>query len=301
MGNVVVQAENYFTVVDRNKMNDKLLPPNNNAKNRWVDPIRSLEEIRLVDKYLQDKIERCVDPVRRKIYARNQLIFIIGTRTGFRVSDLERFTWGLFFTKSGAFYKNAQKIIEMKTGKQREVILTDSVKKAISLYIEMAKPDIDTEEYLFIGKNKKYELYNIGMDKKIIDDADLEITTTLDQFKKSKHRGLSKIQLEDKKLYLDKMKISYSVRRFHITEAGINDIIKDFAEACNLEGNYACRSLRKTYAYRMYRTGLDQGKTDREAINLVQSFLNHSNADITERYLGLRQIQDFGFMNSVEW
>ena len=278
----------------------KKLPPNNKSDRRRVDPIKEVKDIRAIEDYLDTKIKDARNSTSKKIAARNKLLFIVGTRTGFRVSDLERFTWGLIFNMKGEFHTTPESVKEIKTKKIREVILSDTIKKAFLEYIEIVDPDIIKDNYIFIGNKTLYELYNVGTDNKIIDDITMDITTEGYSLK-TKHRGLTKIELEEKKKYLDRMNIRYSVRRFHIGDAGIEDMIKAATNACNIKGHYACRSLRKTYAYRAYQQALEIGMYEIDALDLVRDFLNHWNSRTTLKYLGLSHERDLKFMNDCEW
>ena len=310
----VIDLSERFGVIDGNK-GGRTLPPNNNAKTRWVDPIRTKEEVDNVKDFLSRRIMCAQNSTQKKVAARNQLLFAIGIDTGLRVSDLERMTWGLIFNARGEFYsdKNTQNHFERKTEKMKKIYLTDRIKKAVKEYIELVDPDTSKDEYIFLSQHKRYELFNVGADNIVIDDETIDINTEFyveneyenkkkDMVRaKLKHRGLTKEQLDVKKAYLDQMKIPYSVRRFHITEAGIDKMIKMIVNACDLKGNYACRSLRKTYAYKMYNHALSCGMNELMALEKVREFLNHKNPMDTMRYLGIKQQEDFDFMNSCEY
>lgn len=70
----------------------------------------------------------------------------------------------------------------------------------------------------------------------------------------------------------------------HITVKRVGQIIKEVMTKLNIAGNYASHTIRKTFAYMLYRaTGND--------ISKVMNALNHSKQDITLRYLGLDQEQ----------
>lgn len=291
-------------------------PPvkNNNKTTRWIDPIRSLEDIQKIENYLKSKINQSSGKTRER-YARNLLLWVIGTRTGFRVSDLERFTWGLFFDNRGKMYfqTNPQMVIEQKTGKHRAVVCTAKMRDAITKYVELVNPDISPDEYMFQSRNSRFELYDVGIDRKVIDDVTINPDTqeyeiyikngrkTQRRIAAVKHRGMTQQQLEKKCEELDRFHISYKIRRFHITEAGIDDIINEVVRENSIEGNYACRTLRKTYAYRMYVEAQNRGKNELEALSIVQAFLGHSNPNITKRYLGIKQQEDYDFMDSINW
>jgi integrase len=64
-----------------------------------------------------------------------------------------------------------------------------------------------------------------------------------------------------------------------ICSSTVDKMINSFVKACNIEGNYSTHSLRKTFAYHIYK------QTNNLA--LVQELLNHSSMAVTRRYLGL--------------
>lgn len=58
-------------------------------------------------------------------------------------------------------------------------------------------------------------------------------------------------------------------------------IIKDAAMKNNIEGNISCHSLRKTLGYHAWKAGAPP--------TLIMNVYNHSNIEITKRYLGIDQ------------
>lgn len=72
-----------------------------------------------------------------------------------------------------------------------------------------------------------------------------------------------------------------------ITDAAVEDMIKDLQKNLKLEGNYNTHSLRKTYAYHKYMMYYESG--DPLAIAKVQKDLNHRNTIDTIRYLGIER------------
>ncbi len=276
------------------------IAPDNTGVTTWVDPIKSRESIDQITQYFQQKIDDAKTVCKRNQEARNKLLFMLGIMSGFRVSDLKKVTWGVFFDKNTNFHDNPQNIIEQKTGKTRRFQLTNSVKKYIQEYVATVQPDIIADNYIFTSQKKLYEIYDIRYGKaKIIDDVDITVETSIDEYKKLKHRGLTERQLDIKIEYLKKYNIPYKVRQFYLTEAGIRKVVKQFAEDCGLKGNYAGRSLRKTYAYRGYEKGMAAGLDPLTAAGKIKSSFNHSSFNDTTRYLGIEQERDLEFWNSV--
>ena len=58
-------------------------------------------------------------------------------------------------------------------------------------------------------------------------------------------------------------------------------IIKEAVNAIKLVGCYGCHSLRKTFGYLAYKAGVSSA--------LLTDLFNHSNFEITKRYLGIDQ------------
>lgn len=313
----VIDFTERFTVINGKTNNGSTkITSDDMHKAKWVDPIRDIADIKKIENLLQQKIDFTSDARSRKIYARNKLLFILGTRTGFRVNDLIAFRWGLIFNKNGKFYANPQRVVEHKTGKVRPLILTDLLKKEIEQYISIVKPEIDVNDYIFIGKDTRYEIYDIGSDRKVIDDVTVDINTVEKEdyitnsgkvkqrrikWSGIRHRGLKYTELVAKKEYLDKFNIMYSVRKFHLSDAIVDKFIKDVTSECEIEGSYAGRSLRKTFAYRQYLNGKKHGMNELDAADHVRKILNHSTIQITLAYLGLSQKEAIQFNEDADW
>lgn len=299
---VINFAERYSVISGKTNTGSTNVMHDDMKKSKWVDPIYNIEEMDSVEEYLNNRIFCASSPNIRQIQLRNKLMFMFGTRTGFRVSDLKRFTWKLIFDENGEFWTNEQIKEEVKTGKTKSVILTDEMKLIIKKYIKESGIEIKRDNYIFISNKVLYELYNIPESETgVIDDVNIGMKTSKAEFKKAKHRGLTKKELELKVRDLKRSDIKYSVRRFCISEKGIRDVIKDIAEKCDLKGNFAGRSLRKTYAYRTYTHGLEKGMSEFEAVYKVKDFLNHRDISDTTRYIGIKQKKDFEFMNDCIW
>ncbi len=101
-----------------------------------VEPIRDREQLKAVEEYLASKSRR------------NQLIFVFGTNTGLRVSDI----LGLNIDD----VKNKTYVIlrEKKTGKYKRFPLNNKLKTLIREYLKEREKQysISKDEPLFIGK-----------------------------------------------------------------------------------------------------------------------------------------------------
>jgi integrase len=91
----------------------------------FVQPIRDSEKVEAIKKYLKEHNER------------NYLLFLIGINTGLRISDILKL-------KVGDVKGTHISIREKKTGKQKRIRITPSLKRELNRYIEGKKDD----EYL---------------------------------------------------------------------------------------------------------------------------------------------------------
>jgi|GEM_PF-2665535 len=250
---------------------------NNQSSHRWVDPIRDKKDIENVKKYFQDKIDNAERADRKSTYARNKLFFSIGINSGYRVSDLITLKWKDVFNKNGSFKKWTNRK-EQKTGKIKPLYVVEAVQEAFQEYINLINPSMEQDDYIFITRKELYELYDVGEEKEIID-------CVLDKREKLNHNGLNLKQLEDEKARLARLEKSFKIRRFHVTNETIDKFMKEVTRYLNLEGNYAARSIRKTFAYQYYIMLVEKG--DPLALVKVQRMLNHRSQETTLTYLGL--------------
>ncbi len=67
-------------------------------------------------------------------------------------------------------------------------------------------------------------------------------------------------------------------------------IVKQATNECNLTGNISCHSLRKTFGFFAWKQGTQPA--------LLMAIYNHSSYNITQRYLGITQLEkDAIYMN----
>jgi len=103
----------------------------------YVDPIKSKNDIKKIEKWLEMKNKR------------NRLIFAIGMNTGLRISDI------LGLNVSDVYEKTHVEIREKKTNKYKRLLLNNKLQKLLGEYLK----DIpNSNKPLFIGK-KGYRLH----------------------------------------------------------------------------------------------------------------------------------------------
>ena len=165
-----------------------------------VYPIRRTEQ--------KHKIELLLKSTNK----RNYLLWILGTNTGLRVSDILKL-------KVKDVKETFISVVEQKTGKKRTIKINKKLKDVIKEYIK----DMNDNQVLFTCR--------VGVNRAI------------------------------------------SVRR-------CQQIIKGVAELVGIDENVNPHSMRKTFAYNLY-------KVTGNNIGLVMEALNHSKEAITLRYLCL--------------
>ena len=98
-----------------------------------VEPIREKIEIRKVEEYLANKS------------ARNRLLFVLGTNSGLRISDI------LNLNVSDVRNKTHIEIKEQKTGKFKKFLINDKLKTLIKDFIK----DKNDNDALFLSQKRK--------------------------------------------------------------------------------------------------------------------------------------------------
>ena len=87
----------------------------------YVEPIKSREDIRKVEDWLDKRSKR------------NRLIFAIGVNTGLRVSDI------LGLNISDVYNKTYVEIREKKTGKYKKILLNSKLQTLLKEYLKNGK------------------------------------------------------------------------------------------------------------------------------------------------------------------
>lgn len=141
------------------------------GRSTWVDPIKTIEDVYKVVDYLQSKVDAETRFDYKKAWARNLMYFGIGVFSGFRVSDLLSLTWQDIFEDDGKTYREYVGIIEKKTGKVKQLYITEASKRYINQYVELIHPDTTKMLPLFTNRQGK------RMNRQTADDFIKEATT----------------------------------------------------------------------------------------------------------------------------
>ncbi|OQR57873.1 site-specific integrase [Bacillus sp. CDB3] len=111
----------------------------------FVQPIRDPEQIQQIKEYLREKNER------------NYILFVMGINTGLRISDILKL-------KVGDVQGSHISMREMKTGKQKRIQMTSSLKRELKWYNE-GRAD---EEHLLPSRKGKNRPIGRSMAYKIL-------------------------------------------------------------------------------------------------------------------------------------
>lgn len=171
------------------------------------------------------KEEKTIIAMRRFLAGeskRDELLFVLGINTAFRISDILKMTFNDLYDQTGKPVKNLYAYIETKTGKKKTLPISDKVEKCLKEYIKDF-PEWQPDHFIFQSR------------------------------KGSKQ----------------------------ITRQHAHRILNAAAAAVNMADPIGTHTLRKTFAYTLYK------KTGN--IALVQKILNHSSQADTMRYIGLEQ------------
>ena len=124
--------------------------PNNYSVDRWVDPIRNVEDIDKIKKYFDEKI-RCADTLlHEQRWAMKRMVFICGINWGLRVSDLVNVKWEkIFESDDGEVFLDWRNVKEEKTGKIKRLYCNESVQNTILDYINRYNINHIGEDFVF--------------------------------------------------------------------------------------------------------------------------------------------------------
>lgn len=141
------------------------------ANEHTAEPIKSLEDIDRISKYLIDN----------KRY-RDNMLFIVGINFGLRVSDLLQLRFAQLINDDFSF-KTTFPILEKKTRNTRKVrrnryiSINDAVMDAVTLYLQNNQCKLD--DYLFRSESNRGSNQNKPMSRMSVDRILKEIGNTL--------------------------------------------------------------------------------------------------------------------------
>lgn len=107
-----------------------------------VDPIKDLTDLQLLKDYFLNK--------NRNV--RNYTLLVVGVNVGLRVSDLTQLKLCDFLAEDGTFYDKIYNLKEKKTGKLRYIVINQSIRDAITLWMAAYK-DAPRDAFLFFSTN----------------------------------------------------------------------------------------------------------------------------------------------------
>lgn len=177
LANRVIEFQPRFEVVNggaKLTRDGRVKLTHSNAKvgrSTWVDPIRSIDDVYKVVDYLQSKVDNEPRMDYKRAWARNLMYFGIGVFSGFRVSDLLTLTWQDIFESDGKTYRQSVGLVEKKTGKVKQLYITEASKRYINRYVELIHPDTTKATPLFINRQGKQ------MNRQTADDFIKDATT----------------------------------------------------------------------------------------------------------------------------
>lgn len=200
-------------------------------KARPADPIRSLEDIKKIENYFLDKQD-----------FRDNMLWIVGISVGLRISDLLSLRISDVLTESGIFKKRIY-VIEKKTSKPNNSIITITMQKAITLYLNSLKE-----------KNCDYDIKNhindfLFMSRKGFNKAMTEISV---------HKLLKQMS-RDLGLDAEYNVGTHTMRKTHYHMMYENETNKGNTDAIDLVQT-ACNHSDKRTTYRYL--GIEQERVD---------------------------------------
>ena len=131
------------------------------------------EEIKTMIDAFDSKINNAPDDDKRRISARNKMLFILGINLGVRASDLCGLKYNFFMNDDRTFKDSysLQPKKTKKTGKFVKLYFNQTVKKAITEYLE-DYPVENINEYLFKSRKGNGHITEISLGRIIKDTAE---------------------------------------------------------------------------------------------------------------------------------
>lgn len=158
--NNVETTTNFFDISNRNIENTKSEKKRINGFTsdgrpvpKAADSIKTIKEVNKIRNYFLDKKEY-----------RNYMLWMLGICTAYRCGDILSFKFSDIFEEDKITFKRNISLYEEKTGKYREMEITEPMKQAINKYIESIDNNFELNDYLFQsrkGDNKHLEVRSV--------------------------------------------------------------------------------------------------------------------------------------------
>ncbi len=107
-----------------------------------AEPIKNIKDILKIKQYLLGKHSK-----------RDYALFVVGINVGLRASDLVKLKVGEVYDTERKEFKKSVRVLELKSGKEREFTLNNSAINALMLYFE-ERGTISKDDWVFHSQKK---------------------------------------------------------------------------------------------------------------------------------------------------
>lgn len=105
-----------------------------------AEPIKNMKDIQKIKQYLLGKKSK-----------RDYALFVVGINVGLRASDLVKLKVGEVYDVENGVIKKSVKVLELKTGKEREFVINQAARKALEVYFE-ERGCLDELDWVFLSQ-----------------------------------------------------------------------------------------------------------------------------------------------------
>lgn len=252
-----------------------------------VFPFWNLEDIKKMIDYFQSQEDWD-----------NYLILMFGLLLGRRIGDTVMVKWSDFYYENGKRKEEVRTIEEQKTGKFTSIPTSDYVFECIDIYCSAT--GIDPMKYFnsYIFNYKPKNDWIQRQDNKIYQHNDIyEWCKWLDKDFSEKRINVILSEFEKQNEY-------NTLGEYLYYEVEYNDVVKwqtdkfrrafkKAKDACKIDGQLSCHSLRKTLGYWLMMMHPD----DPQALYIIQDIMHHSDPAITVKYIGMSEIRKMKYLN----
>lgn len=107
-----------------------------------VSPIKKQKDIEKIKQYFMGHASK-----------RNYALFVVGINVGLRASDLTKLLIGDVYDLDKSKVKDSVRVVEQKTGKEREFVLNKAAQDAIALYLS-ERGTVAADDWLFLSQKR---------------------------------------------------------------------------------------------------------------------------------------------------